>query len=276
MLGAERSRLMAKTLKRTIPDPVVDWKVVVRAADPLRDPTRARYRRLLSGGIASKGVSAPVKGTTRGLGGRRTFHSVLAALAVRADRAGDPDGAKLLSDAASLLEERFGARIADFLLHSAPENLPRADFFHDLVLDTDVALKSWGRLDTVLFGSGPVTDTSRSDAHVWLTKPDGESTDMLIPLALTDAQGIGQGSEVWVFRTIVASASVVDVLPAIDVNDPSGEQTMLDTELDDKTYEAKLAADYSAGSGAVPSLDERNRLIANAQSRGVHRVSLVG
>jgi hypothetical protein len=63
---------------------------------------------------------------------------------------------------------------------------------------------------------------------------------------------------------------------AIEVNNPSGEQTMLDIELDDKAYEAKLAADYAAGPGAVPSLDERNRLIANAQSRGVHRVSLVG
>lgn len=266
---------MSKTLKRTVPDPIVDWTMVLRASDPLRTPTRARYRHLLTGSVGSQGVSAPLKGPTRGLAGRRTFHSVLAVLAVRAERSGDSEGATLLSKEATKLEARFADQLAEFLLHEAPEHLPRADFFPDLIWETGIALSRWYRLDEVLFGEGRVTDTTGSDAHVWVTKADGEGADMLFPVELTHAQGIEAGSSVWVFRTIVGSASVVDVLPAFDVNDPMGE-SMLDQELDDKAYEARLAADFADGPGAFPPLDERKRLIANAQSRGVHRLSLVG
>ena len=264
-------------MKRTIPDPLVDWKVVLRAADPLKEPTRARYRNLIKGGVASGGVTTPVRGATRGLAGKKTLHSVLAALAVRADRAGDHDGARLLSDAALQLEQRFAARISAFLLHDAPENLPRADFFHDLVLDTDVALEAWGRLDSVLFGSGRVADITGGDAHVWVTKADGESTDMLIPAELIRAQGIETGGDVWVFRTVVASASVVDLLPAIALdNKPSGDAAVIDMELSDKEYEAKLAADYNAGSGVPPSIEELNRLVASAKTKPSRTITLVG
>lgn len=51
---------------------------------------------------------------------------------------------------------------------------------------------------------------------------------------------------------------------------------MIDMELDEKAYEAKLAADHEAGPGARPSVESLNQLVGAAKTNPSRRISLVG
>ena len=201
---------------KTLPQPIVDWTTVLESSEPLKDATRARYRTLLKHGVASKGLTVALRGQGR-LVGKRTFHSVLAALAVRADKAGDTTGATYLSNEASRLEGRFASVLSEFLARHAAEDLPDADFYADLVKDTSDSLAHWGRLPDLVFASGLVAETDQDSAHIEAMTRDGTPIELLLPRLLTEERGITVGDPVLVFRRLVAHAAVIDVLPALTV-----------------------------------------------------------
>lgn len=136
------------------PMPFVDWRALVQASDPLKPATRARYRTLVGRGI-THGVTASVHDAHR-LSGKRTFHSVLALLAIKADQAGDADGQRFLSDAASRFERTYGDRLTAWLASETAENLPEADWFTEAAQDTRRSLDQWTRLRDVEIGRAHV------------------------------------------------------------------------------------------------------------------------
>lgn len=265
---------------KTLPLPVVEWTTVVRSAEPLKKASRSRYRTLLKHGIASEGVTAALRGSTR-LAGRRTFHSVLAALAVRAQQAGDAPGAAYLSKAATQLERRYAAELSEFLLRDTPENLPTADFYWPLMRDTDTALEGWESQTALVFATGRLAKTDGDSAHIEAITSTGEEVELLLPRLLTDEQGINNGDSVWVFRRLVGHAAVVDVLPAVAVTQTdSGAIEMLyqpsTEELDDQEYEAQAARQYAGGPGAPFSDDDLTRLVKASETLPVRRIKILG
>lgn len=263
-----------ETMERPVPKPVVDWTALTQASDPLRKTTRGRYRALLKRGVGSRGFIATPQGGNGRLAGKRTFHSVLAALAVRADRAGDSAGAEYLTAAAARLERRYGARLREYLRWNPPEDLPDADFYANLLRDTSDAVDHWARIDEVLFAAGEVSETGNDSARIVATTTrNGVMIELLLPSSLVET--LHRGDAVWVFRNLVGHAAVVDVLPAVpaaDFGSPTKE-SLGDSE--DREEEA-AAARYAAGPGAKPSREELRKMVEAAESESFPRIDLVG
>lgn len=267
---------------KTLPQPVVEWTTVLESSEPLKEASRARYRILLKHGVASKGLTVAVRGQGR-LAGRRTFHSVLAALAVRAEKTGDTTGAAYLSQEASRLEGRYASLLCDFLARHTTEDLPDADFYACLVKDTSEALRQWGRLPDLVFASGLLAETDQDSAHIEAVRRDGTAIDLLLPRQLTEQQGITAGDPVLVFRRLVGRAAVVDVLPALTVKQTeSGEIEMSwpDADADADTTEsqpteAQVAKRYEEGPGALLTGVDLNRLVDTARGKSARRIKIL-
>lgn len=267
---------MAAVQKRTVPEPMVQWTVVVASSNPFRAVSRARYRTLTAKGVVSKGFTAPVKGPKHGLAGKKTFHSVLAALAVHAERAGDQSGARYLSQAASRLEQRFQAELSTFLLHGSPEDLAHAHFFPDLVSETTHALDGWAGLSELLFASGEVSDLDSTDLHIQGTTTKGERVELLLPAALAEAQGFTRGEAVWVLRTLAANAAIIELLHAINVEETSAGDLMIVASTVHADTDEAAAARYASGPASMPSDADLERIIAAASDTPPRRISVVG
>lgn len=256
-----------------VPVPVVDWTAVVQAADPLSKPTRGRYRTLLKGGLGSRGFTTPVPAAGGRLAGKRTFHSVLAALAFRADRAGDEEGAEYLTETAERLERRYSGQLREFLRRDSLEELPKAEFYDELVADTRAAVSQWRHLTDVLFATGEIIDTARGSARIEAVTADkGARVELLLPASLVEA--MHSGDSLWVFRSLVGRAAVVDVLPAVSGPLHSGSQPGPKEDEDDD--EVRVAARYASGPGAMPNQHEMRELIRLVEDRPFPQLTLVG
>jgi len=266
---------------KTLPQPIVEWTTVLESSEPLSDATRARYRTLLKHGVASKGLTVAVRGNGR-LNGKRTFHSVLAALAIRAEKAGDTNGAAYLSNEASRLEGRYASLLGDFLARHTTEDLPDADFYARLVKDTSEALRQWGRLPDLVFASGILAKTDQDSAHIEAVT----AIDLLLPRLLTEQHGITAGDPVLVFRRLVGHAAVVDVLPALTVKQTeSGEIEVLWPEANSDEAnsdtaetaptEAQLAKRYEEGPAALLGDDDLERLVDAARGKPARRIKIL-
>ena len=268
---------MVSLKQKTLPLPVVEWKALAQSSEPLKEASRSRYRTLLKHGIASRGVTTAVRGDTR-LAGRRTFHSVLAALAVRAEQAGDTTGAAYLSKEATLLEERYADGLSEFLLNETPDNLPNAEFYWRLLRDTSRALDGWTSVARLVFASGRLTSSDAESAHIEGTTMSGNPVELLLPRFLTDEQGLSQGDAVWVFRRLVGHAAVVDVIPAIAVDETDLVETPKAELFQDRGYEAEAEAAkrYADGPGALPTRTDLARLIQASEDLPVQLIKLVG
>ncbi len=249
------------------PMPFVDWKALVQASDPLRSATRARYRTLVSRGT-THGVTASVHEAHR-LSGKRTFHSVLALLAIKADQAGDTDGQRFLSDSASKFERTYGDRLAAWLASEPAETLPEADWFAEAARDTRRSLDQWTRLRDVVFASGVLASTDGESAHVDVTTTrSGERIELLLPRELVDQSGVREGDPVWVFRRMIGHAAVIDLLAAVNLEvTPDGVE---------ETDEEEAARRYMAGPGALPSKTELEELINIASTRPQRKIRVAG
>lgn len=267
---------------KTLPQPVVEWTTVLESSDPLKEASRARYRVLLKHGVASKGLTVAVRGQGR-LTGKRTFHSVLAALAVRAETTGDTEGAAYLSREASRLEGHYASLLCDFLARHTTEDLPDADFYARLVVDTSEALREWGRLPDLVFASGILVEVDQDSARIEAVRRDGRAIDLLLPRQLTEQQGITAGDPVLVFRRLVGRAAVVDVLPALTVEQAeSGEIEMSWPEVvadadttESQPSEAQVAKLYEAGPGALLTDVDLNRLVDTAHEKSARRIRIL-
>jgi len=252
---------------KSAPMPFVDWKALVQASDPLKAATRARYRTLVGRGI-THGVTTSVH-ETHLLSGKRTFHSVLTLLAIKADQAGDTDGQRFLSDAASRFERTYGDRLAAWLASEPAKTLPEADWFAEAARDTWRSLDQWTRLRDVVFASGFLASTDAESAHVDVTTTrSGEHIELLLPRELVDQSGVREGDPVWVFRRMIGHAAVIDLLAAVNLEvAPSG---------DEETDEEEAARRYIAGPGALPSKTELEKLIDIASTRPRRKIRVAG
>lgn len=265
---------------KTLPQPIVEWTTVLESSEPLKDASRARYRTLLKHGVASNGLTVAVRGKGR-LAGKRTFHSVLAALAIRAEKAGDTTGAAYLSNEASRLEGHYAILLTDFLARHTTEDLPDADFYARLVKDTSEALRQWGRLPDLVFASGLLAETDQDSAHIEAVTRDGKAIELLLPRLLTEERGITAGDPVLVFRRFVGHAAVVDVLPALTVKQTESgeiEMTWPEAEADateSQPTEAQVAKRYEEGPAALLTDFDLERLVDAARGKPARRIKIL-
>lgn len=210
--------MYAARQRHSIPTPVVDSGKIQAASNSAQTLSRARYRALISKGIVSPGFTVAIRGATR-LRGSRKYHSVLAMLAIKAELAGDDEGASYLGGAATKIEERFKERIADYLRSHPIAALPAADFFEDLSEATSDALARWRRLRDVVFADGEVSGIDNDDVRIAGTTSAGQSVEVLLPAVLATSQEIGIGDSVWVFRTLAGATAVIEIVPAVQYED---------------------------------------------------------
>jgi hypothetical protein len=199
-----------------MPLPIVEWTTVVKADDPIREPTRGRLRELRKKQHVSEGVTVYRRGK-RGLEGRSTYYSVLAAFAARSRREGHDDEALEFERGASLLEAEFAARLETYLSRHSLSQLPQADFFPELTTATARELARWDRLINAVLAVARVDEIAGDIAHLEGTSPRGTPVAVDLPRALLERQSLTTGDRVWVFSRVVGDAAVVEVLPAIRV-----------------------------------------------------------
>ena len=214
---------MTATRHRSFPIPVVELDEIKGASGSALRMSRSRYRTLTEKGIVSPGFRVPVK-TSTGLSGSRKYHSVLAMLALKAQLAGDDEGAAYLGGQARKVEGRFKASIAGYLRDHAATDLAQADFFHDLLAATQGALDGWGRLREVVFADGEVSEIDDNDVRIEGTTSAGELIEVLLPAALAQSQQIDVGHAVWVFRILAGTSAIVEIMPTESTEDDEGRR----------------------------------------------------
>jgi hypothetical protein len=197
-----------------LPLPIVDWKAVVLAYNPTREPTRGRLRELRKKYLLAAGFTVPRRGD-HGLEGRSTYYSVLSALAGRIRQEGREEEGSELEQAATGLVEQFSVRLEKFLSHYSLKQLPQADFFDDLTAATAEQLAEHGRPFHSLLAAARVDEVVDDLAHLEGTSPRGGPVTVDIPRALLERQSVVPGDLVWVFSRVVGDAALVEVLPAV-------------------------------------------------------------
>ena len=195
-----------------LPDPVVSWEDVLRAADPGRAPTRGRIRHLRSSGHLSDGVNVHLRGP-HGLSGRSTYFSSLWGWAQRCRLDGKESESAQLEGAARRVESRYGESLKGYLSQHGLAELPSADFFGGLSSLTASELCKVPGLTKLVLAAGTVTDVGPTTVHVDGRSPSNEVTGVDLPAELFPTRGV-PGEPVWVLSRLVGSAALVEVLPA--------------------------------------------------------------
>jgi hypothetical protein len=208
-----------------LPLPVVDWTAVLKADNPMREPTRGRLRELRKKHQVSAGVTV-WRRDRHGLQGRSTYYSVLSALAARIRQAGNGGEAEALEGAASQLETQFAERLEQFLSQHSLAKLPQAEFFGELTAATAERLAGWDGLGQALLAAARVHEVGVDIAHLEGSSPRGGPVAVDLPRALLDRQGLGPGDLVWVFSRVVGDAAIVELLPAIRIEMGADESAL--------------------------------------------------
>lgn len=196
--------------------PLIDWVALLKADNPMREPSAGRLRQLRKTNQASPGVTVYRRGQ-RGLQGRATYYSVLSAIAARSRSDGRVEESEALERAASELESRFRERLESFLSRHDLDQLPQAEFFDQLTTETADRLAAWGGLPQTLLAAARVEDVEGGIAHLEGSSPRGGSVAVDLPTRLLERQGIKSGDLVWVFSRVVGDAALVELLPAVRV-----------------------------------------------------------
>ena len=200
----------------TIPTPIVSWETVVRLSDPLREPTRQRFRTLKAWLAASDGIRVVRRERGRAQGSA-VYYSAATALAAEAHQVGDDDRATELSRRGRAIEADFGDTVRAFLARHSIDALPEAAFYPDLVATTKEAVDYfWQSSPDVVF-EGEVTRIDGGRAEV-----EGLGRDATIrvdlPAELVTRAERQPGQHVWMFRRVIGSAAVITLLPAVAVS----------------------------------------------------------
>lgn len=199
-----------------VPWPLVDWLAVVRAADPVREPTRGRLRELRKQGRLADGITVTRRGN-RGLEGRANYYSVLSALAERCRRDGDEADATALARSASELEARFRDRLQAFLATRTLAELGDASFSEELAIATAEGLTGWRHMGQVLLASAVVASMDGDIVHLRGASPKGLPVDVDLPRGLVERHSLTTGDLAWVFSRVVGDAALVEIIPALRV-----------------------------------------------------------
>jgi hypothetical protein len=199
-----------------LPLPVIDWTTVVKADNPMREPTRGRLRELRKKHRVSAGVTVWHR-DRRGLRGRSTYYSVLSALATRSRQEGHDKEAEALEGAASQLECQFSERLELFLSHHRLAQLPQAEFFDELTAATAEMLADRSTLLQTLLAAARVHEVEGDVAHLEGSSPRGGPVAVDLPRALLERQCLRSGDLVWVFSRVVGDVALVELLPAIRI-----------------------------------------------------------
>jgi hypothetical protein len=197
-----------------VPLPVIDWTAVLKADNPIRRPTRGRLRELRKKSQVSAGVTVWNR-DGRGLQGRSTYYSVLAAFAARSRQEGREKEAEALELDASVLESQFADRLQIFLSHNGLGQLPQAEFFDELTVATAAKLGGKSGLVQALLAAARIQEVEEDVAHLEGSSPRGGSVAVDLPRVLLDRQCLGSGDLVWVFSRVVGDAALVELLPAV-------------------------------------------------------------
>jgi hypothetical protein len=233
-------------LRRVVlPLPVVDWTAVLKADNPMREPTRGRLRELRKKNQVSAGVTV-WRRDRRGLQGRSTYYSVLSALAVRIRQAGNGGEAKALEGAASQLESQFAERLEQFLSQHSLAQLPQAEFFDELTAATGERLARWDGLVQALLASARIQEVDGDIAHLEGSSPRGGPVTVDLPRVLLERQRLGPGDLVWVFSRVVGDAAIVELLPALQV-EMRADNVLLKSRVDAAAVFLGPRADESDG-----------------------------
>lgn len=199
-----------------LPLPVIDWTTVVKADNPVREPTRGRLRELRKKHRVGAGVTVWHR-DRRGLQGRSTYYSVLSAFAARSRQEGRDEEAEALERDAAGLESRFSERLELFLSHHRLAELPQAEFFSELTAATAWRLADWRGLSQALLAAARVHEVDGDVAHLEGSSPRGGPVAVDLPRALLERQSLGSGDLVWVFSRVVGDAVLVELLPAVRI-----------------------------------------------------------
>lgn len=271
-----------------LPWPVIDWTTVVKAANPMREPTRGLLRELRKKNQVSAGVTVCRRGT-HGLQGRATYYSVLSALAVRSRQEGHDEEAEELGRAASQLESEFAGRLELFLSRHSLDQLPQAEFFNELTGATAERLAVWNGVFQALLAAARVQEVEGDVAHLEGSSPRGGAVTVDLPRILLERQSLKSGDLVWVFSRVVGDIALVELLPAIRVQAGSGGfgktrammQALVDVvpevvsgnESDGLTADERdeYAARFKAGVGADLTATELSSLRADGAAGRVPR-----
>lgn len=242
-------------MTRTIPMPLVTWEAVVSTSDPTRRPTRAQIRTLRKNGLVSGGVRVQRRREGRAAGSH-TYYSTLYALAIKAAQAGDARGAQVLRERGERIEERFAAHIRKYLADHALRTLDEAPFFEALASETEDALDEWSRdyRPDFIFATGHVEliidEFAIIGAKRWGDDAD-PGVEIDLPRSLLDATDLGVGDYVWVFRRMLGTAAVLELLPAVPTGPDDSEQA--DPAEDERARGARY---LESGAGARPTAAE--------------------
>jgi hypothetical protein len=271
-----------------LPLPVIDWTVVVKADDPTRKATRGRLRELRRKRRVTAGLTVWRRGS-RGLQGRATYYSVLAALAARIWQEGHDEEAAGLEQAAAELESRFSARLEVFLSGHSLSQLPQAEFFDELTAATARSLAGGSRVFQTLLAAARVDEIEDDVAHLEGSSPRGGQVTVDLPRALVERQSLKVGDLVWVFSRIVGDAALVELLPATRItlqadfpsHVPGGLMSLVDVDpmgrlgegSDGLTGEerAEYAQQFRTTVGADLSADDLEELKADATAERMPR-----
>jgi hypothetical protein len=200
-----------------LPRPIVTWRTLVQADDPMRPATIGRLRELRKKHRVSDGVTVPVRGE-RHLEGRATYYSVLSVLATRSRHEGHEEAAAQMVEAAGHLEVAFSDRLKDFLSDHALAELPTAVFFEELTTETAKSAGFWTKHPDDLLAIGRVSVIESELARLEGISPRGEQVAVDLPSALLERQALGIGDFVWIFNRFLGdAAALVELLPAIGV-----------------------------------------------------------
>jgi hypothetical protein len=245
----------APPLTVAVPDLILTWQDLLRAADPMRDPTPGRLRHLRNAGHVSPGIVV-VPRTHRQLAGRSTFFSGLWPWVLRLRREDKSVDADRLEAAARAVEENFAVPIAEFLSSERLNDLHRAPFFTHLAEATVKALAAVPHAFEMVVVSGRVVDLHLAFGRVEGHAPSGEPAAVDLPSALLIGSGVAGGDLVWVLSRVVGATSLVEVVRAVAAQlnqTPPGLLWAVDdgTEADDQELSA-AAVRYERGPAAPP------------------------
>lgn len=189
----------------------------------MREPTRGRLRELRKKRRVGAGVTVWRRGR-RGLQGRSTYYSVLAALAARSRQEGRSEEAEALERSASQLEVQFSKRLELFLSQHSLAQLPQAEFFNELTVATAERLADWNGVCQALLAAARVREVEDDVAHLEGLSPRGGPVAVDLPRALLERQSLKPGDLVWVLSRVVGDAALVELLPAVRIQMQSDAQ----------------------------------------------------
>jgi len=261
-----------------LPDPVVDWRDLLRAADPTRQPTEGRLRHLKATGAISSGITVRHR-SERGLTGRGTLYSGLWGWTLRLQRAGHVDEAGRLAKEACHVETEFGDVLASFASSNPLAALPSAPFFPEIANATARAMATSEHVLDDVVGAGSWVQHDGSFAVISGVAPTGEPLAIHLPLQLLEAVGVRFGEQMWVLEFSQGSAGIIEIVHATLASLPDLPQEFawaVASGADDDEETAALR--YERGPAAIPDAEYLRAAVAAARrgETAVHEIRLAG